>query len=398
MYDPQRCCPAFSIFHLKFVIMAIGLGLGTAISGIAGLFGNLFQSGSANRWNEKQLQYQLQENQRNRAFSSREAATARRFNAHEAYLNRQFAQEMWHKNNLYNSLPNQVSQMRSAGINPALAYSGNSFAPASVPAGSAASGPAASSSGSISPTQYATTDVAGPALASARAIAEINNIDADTRQKNAQGSILESDAKFRDAINQGLLDLNGVQVSLGDSQISVNDSNAAVLRKQAARLDQDIQAFDKQMQLLDVQIKSGQLDNIGKKIDNYFKTPQYEALIDKIQSDTGKNKAEIHSVLSKLPFEIQKLKSSAQKDYADANLANSQSFTQYASEAMLSSLASLYDANAKIAITDGKIADIQFQNIRDVRGVRDAIPGFSHVLWAGKDLLSGILSTSVSPR
>lgn len=360
-------------------------------SGIAGLFGlgsNIYQANQANKWNQKQLDAQIAENQKNRDFSSAEAAIARNFQA-------DFAREMFDKTNRYNSMSNQVAQLKQSGLNPALAYSGNSFVPGSMPSVSPS---AASSSGSISPTQYATTDVAGPALSTARQIAEIANIDADTRQKNAQGSILESDAKFRDAINQGILDLNGVQVSLGDSQISVNDSNVSVLRKQAARLDQDIQAFDKQMKLLDVQIKSGQLDNIGKRIDNYFKTPQYEALIDKIHSDTGKNKAEIHSVLSKLPFEIQKLKSSAQKDYADANLANAQSFTQYASEAMLDSLASLYDANAKVAITDGKIADIQFQNMRDVRGVRDAIPGFSHVLWAGKDLLSGILSTSVSPR
>ncbi len=355
------------------------------IGGLFGLGGNIYQADQANKWNQKQLDAQIAENQKNRDFNHSEAEIARNFQA-------RFAREMFDKTNKYNSMSNQIAQLREAGLNPALMYSGSSFAPGSMPSVSAGG---ASGSGSISPTQYATTDTAGPALAIARQQAEIANIEASTKKiesdtvgQNFQNDILKSDAAFRDAWNEGLLDLNGVQITLAESQSKVNDEQVPKLRKEAALLDKDIQAYDKQLQLLEVQIESGNLDNIGKRIDNYFKTPQYEALIDKIHADTGKTKAEISSILSRLPYEIDELKSRS-------GLQNSQIAVNGTVGAMNTVMTRLYGLQGNLVITNNKLASIDLQNASDVRSTRAGMGVVGSVLYCTKDLISGIISAPV---
>lgn len=263
---------------------------------LLGLGSNIYQTERANAWNERQLQAQLEENEKNRKYNSAEAAIARNFQAN-------FAREMFDKSNAYNSPQNQVAMMRAAGLNPALAYSQGSFSSASMPSVSA---PSASSSGSITPTQYNKFDALGSALAIQRQASEIANIDADTRQKNAQGSILESDASFRDAFNQGNLDLQHLQIEMGKTDMRLDEAQISKFQSEVEYLNLHVESFDKQVQLLDTQIASGQLDLESKRIDNFYKSKQYEAILDKFAADTSLSRAQAHSILSKLPYEIKK--------------------------------------------------------------------------------------------
>lgn len=369
--------------------------IGAAASAIGGLFGlgsNAYQASQANKWNQKQLDAQIAENQKNRDFNHSEAEIARNFQA-------DFAREMFDKTNKYNSMSNQVAQMRQSGINPALAYSGNSFAPGSMPSVSAGG---ASSSGNVSPTQYATTDVASSALAIARQQAEIANIEASTKKlesdttgQNYQNDILKSDAAFRDAWNQGQLDLNGVNINLGESQSKVNDEQAAKLRSDASLVQKQVDSFDTTLKLLNTQIESGQLDNIGKRIDNYYKSRQYEALIDKIHSETGKNKAEIHSVLSKLPAEIAALRARANADNASAALSDQKALTEVTARRLNQISADLYDLKLDYQISENRIISIDAANATDLRATRAGMGAVGSVLYCTKDLISGIISAPV---
>lgn len=373
--------------------MAIGLGLGTAISGIAGLFGNLFQSSSANSWNKKQLQAQLEENARNRAFAAEQSALTRSFNSREALLNRQFAQEMWHKNNAYNSMSNQVSQMRSAGINPALAYSGNSFSPASVPSGSAASASPGSASGSVSPTQYSTTDVAGPALASARAVAEIANIQADTRQKNAQGSIFESDAKFADALHSKTLEIGDSVILLNDRSAEVKESEIPKLRVETQLLEKDLENYNLKVEDLSSKIELTRAETFLRRIDAFYKGPEYEANIREIAARTGKHFADVDIAYKKLPHEINKLR-------AEGFAFNSQAVLNVTRNWIEESIAPLYDLQVKIAENDLKIIEVNAENLVNYRNGQPAwlmnYQGFlDGVLAPFKGIIGGTAHTSV---
>lgn len=309
----------FPIVHLKFVTM-----LNSIASGIAGLFGlgfNIHQANQANKWNQKQLDAQIAENQKNRDFSSAEAAIARNFQA-------DFAREMFDKTNKYNSMSNQVAQMKQSGLNPALAYSGNSFVPGSMPSVSPS---AASSSGSVSPTQYATTDVAGPALATARQFAEIEAIKAQTDKTKSetegqgyQNEILRSDSSVRDAWNAGELQLKNVAIRTGESGIRLTDEEAKKVRSEAQLLQLQVDNFNKTLELLDTQITSGNLENEIKKIELKFKTPEFEAKLRDYAASAGLKESQAFAIIKKLPKEIELMGAEAAYYNAASELAKLQ--------------------------------------------------------------------------
>ena len=276
--------------------------IGSAISAVGSLFSGIFgsaqqrkQQKEAQKWNQHVLNTQVSENNANR-----------NFNAAQAELNRNFQSQMVDKANRYNSIENQVGQLRAAGLNPALAYSGNNFAPMSVPSGSAAS-----NSGNVSPGSYPMVDVASPLLAGVRQMAEIKNIEAQTRKLDAEGSILESDAKFRDALNSSQLDLNNVSILLSDSGIKVNDEQVVKLRKDCEKLDSDMDLQLQEIALKWEQVRGQQLDNMLKEIDKAYKGKEYEALISKIVSDTRANYADVKRTVELLAYEKDSIKSHA---------------------------------------------------------------------------------------
>lgn len=129
----------------------------SAAIGIGGSLANvLFQSGQ----NKKNNKFQQQENEKSRAF----------------------AREMWDKNNKYNSPEEQMARLKQANINPHLAYqNGSPMNTSNAPA-------QASGTSSVPNTQAPRLDssaMAQTVLSAKMMEAQINNINADTANKNA---------------------------------------------------------------------------------------------------------------------------------------------------------------------------------------------------------------------
>ncbi len=308
----------------------------SAIGGLFGLAGNAYQANQANKWNQKQLDAQIVENQKNRDFNHSEAEIARNFQA-------DFAREMFDKTNKYNSMSNQAAQLREAGLNPALMYSGSSFAPGSMPSVSAVG---ASSSGSVSPTQYATTDLVGPALSIARQQAEIANIEASTDKIRNESSILASDASFRDAWNSGQLVLQGLTIDLSGFEKDLKGVEISKARTEFQLLQKEYDSFEKHIQLLDTQIASGKLDNLIKGIEFTFKSREYELMLDNIASNTALSRAQANSILRKLPYEIKSLGVDAAYKNALTELCGKQGLVYDAEQGLIKSQTAVADADA----------------------------------------------------
>ncbi|AYQ58141.1 putative VP2 [Microviridae sp.] len=274
--------------------------IGSAISSIAGLFGSSHNASLQEKQNERNIQYQIAENEKNRLFNSSQASIARNFSAN-------FAREMYDKQYRDNSYSSQIAQMKAAGINPALAYSSGNFAVASMPS---ASSPSASSSGSVSSQVAPQIDPSYMADIALKA-AQIENINAQTKKTEAEtvgqgytNEILKSDAAFRDAFNKGDLELKNVSIEFGKSKKNLTDEQITETRLECKKLDYNIEYSRRSLDLLAEQIESGELDNSIKRIELAFKEPTMQAQLDNLVAITGKTKAECQSIIKLLPYQI----------------------------------------------------------------------------------------------
>lgn len=285
--------------------------IGSAVSAIGNLFGfgqSQANAAAQNRMNRENIVAQQHENNINRVYNLQVAREARK-------ASMDFTRELYERQYNDNSYSSQVAQMKSAGINPALAYSSGNFSGASP---LSASSPSASSSGSVSPNsragevdpQYA-ANIGLTAAQIANINAQTRKIEAETQGQHSQNEILASDAKFRDALNQGQINLNGIEIDLKGSAKDLNDEQITNLRKHYALLDADIKKTLADCDLVKAEIDSLGEDVISKRIENSFKSEHMRAIIDNIKANTDLSRAQIESIFKKLPYEIAKLGSEA---------------------------------------------------------------------------------------
>lgn len=158
------------------------------------------------------------------AFSAEQAALQRDWSAQEAERARDWNEQMYEK---YNSLQGKIAQAEQAGVNPIYAVTGNAVSPmqtgASAPSGASAS---SGSSGSVSPTGHGLTDLFGSIMGLMKMKSEIANIEADTKEKEANANKIDKETSWMDKLNEEKLLLSQTQRDNLDAQLYYLETQA----------------------------------------------------------------------------------------------------------------------------------------------------------------------------
>lgn len=290
---------------------------GAVASGLFGLGSSALGASSSNKQIDKQIAAQKEENEKNRAY-----------NLQLAQMQNAWNQEQWERENEYNSPVNQMKRYQEAGLNPDLMYqNGNSGNAMQLSGGMTSGAPSSLVDYSALGQKKTIGDVIKDTLNNEMMRAQIDKVKAETKREGAQTDILRSDAAFRDAWNQGQLDLQKVQINIGNSEIKLNDQEFKKLRYEMFKLD----AETKNVVL--------QYDEIRSRIRDL---------------DASVASRRLHDVLDskKAEAEIRKLASSAHVDYAVAK----RTLTLLSEE-----LLGLQLSNAE---SGERIANLSFQNDR----------------------------------
>lgn len=276
---------------------ALGGGL---ISGGLGAIGSIFSNNS-----------QKKENERNREFA-------------EYMYDRQYDNsiKVWNMQNKYDLPSAQKQRLIDAGLNPDLMYSGKGVSPSPNLQAAVAGSP---SSGSL-PGYGGVAE----AFNQGRLLdAQIRNIDANTEKTKSetegqgfQNEILKSDASFRDALNSGQVDVQGVTVKNLSKDLDVKDANIGVLRQQVINMQKQVEVFNQTISESSQRISNMKLDAICKQIDNYIKFASAEDVIARIAAESRITQVEAKFAMAKILSQLAVNNSQVNANNAAANASN----------------------------------------------------------------------------
>lgn len=275
----------------------------SALSGIANFLGG-------NKNIDKQIKAQQEENRKNREY-----------NLMLAQQQNQWNQEQWERENEFNTPANQIKRMKEAQLSPDMVY-GNGAAQSI-----AASSPQMTSGASSNPVDMSAL---GQKMTLGQAIqqtlsnemmqAQIDNIKQKTKSEQQNTSILESDARFRDAINQGTINLNNLEIDLGNSKISLNSEQANVFRKQCAKLEQETKNLDAEYDKIRASIANIDSDTASRMLHDALDSAKVEAEIKKLASSIDVDLATAKRITTLLTYEKLGLQAQTAESWANVSI------------------------------------------------------------------------------
>lgn len=251
----------------------MGNPIGTIGSAID-LFGNI----SGKTPQDNSIKAQQAENERNRQFNAEQAKLA---------YNRQI--DFWKMQQDYNSPAALMRRYKDAGLNPDLVYGQVS------PINPSSSSPTASYSGSVGSDLSAKRtlgDISSMALQMQREKAEIDNIKADTANKNANTAGTLTYNQFQEKLLQGQIDLNNMNLMLGDWTAKLNDAEQKRLFQETKNLERTYDVLSAEVDKVKAAVANMEADTVLKRLDALFAAPRFKAEMEEIASRINKNYAD----------------------------------------------------------------------------------------------------------
>lgn len=202
--------------------------------------------------------------------------------------------EQWNRENAYNSPAMQKSRLIQAGLNPDMMYGGSGVQ------NTAAHSPQMTSGAPYDSQAWSSLgNVVNEGLQAELLQAQIDNINADTKNKGYEGSILASDAAFRDAYNSGVLKTQNVEIDVKNKSMELTDQQIKESQAVIRELDASCSLMSQQITQIQNAINN---DNARLALEKTFN----EANIKKLASSANLDYVSANNIASQLERVLRK--------------------------------------------------------------------------------------------
>lgn len=296
---------------------AISPGLGTMLGGIGGAAISAIGSFFGNKSNRKL----------SAAAFERESKFARE----ERLAQQQWIEQMYEKNNSYNSPAAQMQRMKDAGLNPDLMYSRGDVGNATAPEAPAQ---APTPRYNVIPTNTygQTAQIAADAgLKSAQA----RLADSQSKKTDTEESLLTADYLLRKARTESDIELNHSTIYVNHELGQLNHAEAEVAAKKLQEID--VAMSEARERINTMRAQQSQIDEniVQLKFDRYLRSNEFELLCKKTYQDMKEsnsrialNAGEVQDMMATQLARVMNLNASTYMQKKQGMLASEQTMTE----------------------------------------------------------------------
>lgn len=244
----------------------------------------------------------------NQIGQEKENERARQFNSAEAQKSRDY--NTWL---LANQTQLKAQDARMAGLSPA--FMNGSLLSSTPSVGSSPSSP--NSFYPIDPTLILQSDYLR---------AQTENVQSQTKKVDTETDRQLIENEYLPQLLQSQFLVTMGDVSLKGSQVHLTDEQARLACQQGVNLRKECERMNKQIELDIAQINNINQDTKLKVIDEFWKSKEYQAIINKLCSETNLNYTQASDIVQTRAARIMQLESSADKDKESADIMRKQGF------------------------------------------------------------------------
>lgn len=296
---------------------AISPGLGTVIGGIGGAAISAIGSFFGNKSNRKQSA---------EAFE-RESKFARE----ERLAQQQWIEQMYEKNNSYNSPAAQMQRMKDAGLNPDLMYSRGDVGNATAPEAPAQ---APTPRFNVIPTNTygQTAQIAADAGLKA---AQAKLASSESKKADTEESLLTADYLLRKARTESDIELNNSTIYVNHELGQLNHAEAEVAAKKLQEID--VAMSEARERINTMKAQQAEIDEkiVQMKFDRYLRSKEFELLCQKTYQEIKEsnsrialNAAEVQDMMATQMARVMNLNASTYMMKKQGLLASEQTMTE----------------------------------------------------------------------
>ena len=296
---------------------AISPGLGTVIGGIGGAAVSAIGSFFGNKSNRKASA---------EAFE-RESKFARE----ERLAQQQWIEQMYEKNNSYNSPAAQMQRLKEAGLNPDLMYSRGDVGNATAPE---APQQAVTPRYNVIPTNTygQTAQIAADAGLKA---AQARLASSESKKTDTEESLLTADYLLRKARTESDLELNNSTIYVNHELGQLNHADAEVAAKKLQEIDVAMSEARERINTLRAQQSQIDENMVQLRFDRYLRSKEFELLCKKTYQDMKEsnsrlalNATEVQDIMATQLARVMNLNASTYMQKKQGLLAGEQTMTE----------------------------------------------------------------------